>query len=245
MTCYPLPHQEKGPTTLITRGLLFWACLLLVLGACVDSTNCNCPSYRMADIVAPAPGSKDVPVDALVWIAPGIGIYNGQTKAVTVQVLSPAGSVAGATESLETDITGMSVRFFRPAHMLDPWVVYTVSVNGSPVSSFTTGSQLAGPPPAVPSVSVTIERFPPGECYSESAEVSLSQPGLFVIAQVKGEESAFQAQSMSGRVAQVLSSPSASFFVGACGYNWPSTARFGSVDIAGQFSGWTNWKAIR
>jgi hypothetical protein len=213
--------------------------------ACLPPPACHCPDLAMSTtLVAPADGATNVPVNAFVWL----GSSETFGLSGTIEVSGPSGSIEGTTAQVTTvGDSGGAVTVFQPSQPLPPNTSFTASLGGKTFSTFTTGSTTAGSAPAVPTVSVSKQTFSPGECETESATVTLNQPGIFVVAQVQGEESAFNPPPATGRVVQVITSTSTSFVEGTCA-NWAgnsSLARLGAVDIAGQFSGWTDWQTIK
>jgi hypothetical protein len=215
------------------------------------------------DLLAPASGSANVPLNAWIWVGSVEDSKNGDGFLVEdglgpadIQLSGPAGPVSGTTGTLSTDFDpeGAELTFFRPAADLAPMTTFTFTVNGARTVTFTTGSAEAGASPTVPTVTGEGETFPANECLTKSFGFSFSPGGLFIVAQLQGEESEFSPPPFSGRVARVMSSAplvesqdGLVFTQGQCA-NWSvnsSQVRFGAVDIAGQFSGWSAWQPVK
>jgi hypothetical protein len=231
------------------------ASLLLAAAVCsleACSYRCDPPCVALVGpgLLAPSDGATGVPTDALIWIGDlqvaraDAGAFKSSAAAITVS--GPNGPISGSSNRITFFTGNGAITVFRPSSPLAPETVFTVTVNGGLVATFTTGSATTGPAPAVPQVKQSVQHSEPFTCFFDSNTFSMTAPGLLVVAQFEGEEPAFNVSVPSGQLRAFTPAGSGAridFDQGGCG-NWdgsPARARFATFDIAGQFSGWTGW----
>jgi len=218
-------------------------------------TPCECPDLGgSVGLAAPADGATGVLVDTMIWagasqaVTQDIASGANTLTPATLQLTGPSGPVAGTTGTLtrDGDQGPAALTFLQPSGHLAPNTTYKILLNGTAVSSFTTGTATAGAPPPIPTVSVATQTYPAGECLTKTEDITVDQPGLFVVVQLPGEEAAFMPPTFAGQVAQIVTGTSVEFSAGRCGNSstTPAQARFGAIDIAGKFSGWSAWQNL-
>ena len=216
---------------------------------------CSCIT-GWGDLVAPQPGADDVPVNAKVWIG-GSNWSNGGGDSDRLRLVDEAG------EDVDIAITeiwgdGQVLAVLSPGALFDTGRSYTV-MNGEAevLSSFRVGDDEDIDAPAVP---VEVSRvassdprgpFVPSSCgHSDIVQIEVESEGLFVVANITGEDS-LDTGALSGEASQMDSE--GTLFIGraGCTFSWPEAepgagteVRFGTFDMAGNFSGWSAADAV-
>lgn len=222
-----------------------------------DACSCAAPT-RDPQIVAPLPDATEVPLNAKVWI--GVG-HTGDTPAFANKTITLR-EVSGAHVATTASVLAMryaAVQVLSPAAELVASTTYEVLVDGESLAQFTTGTTRVETTPSRPSViSSTPSFYEPegydscGPSYGESFKVQ-SDNVLTVMVQ---DTSEVDTTALSGGATQLLFSASnqidaeyRSPMIGmsGCFTNWSgagrgasTNVRFGTFDIAGHFSGFTD-----
>ncbi|MEW5854521.1 MAG: Ig-like domain-containing protein [Myxococcota bacterium] len=200
------------------------------------------------EFMAPAPDATDVPVNTRIWVGAGEG---GED---TMSVSGPHGPIHGTRTSLVSNLVTIVV--FTPTEPLVPGETYVVTRPGGGSSTFRVGNARdheAPPPPSV--VSRRYEPDPEDtdaipdilqddSCSTCSAGTvfDLEHKGLFVVADLnraQAETVAFNPGEHLGFAALGLTTEVKVSDAVACGGQGESVTRFGTVDLAGNFSGWS------
>lgn len=209
-------------------------CNLFGLGDCPVA---DCAPVFLEQVVLPADGATNVPLNAHVWIA---GQSDGsQSGAITVTVVGGF-AVQGTERELVPSFSSSGVRQFVPSKPLAPNTSYVVRTGGMDVTRFTTGTSTLEKPTAAPQTTVTDRHVPQSHCDGASGTVALNPPGALNLVVIAGQEPAFDGDRAEGTVMLMSMSPSITLSSGLCGvWNGKDKVRFGTLDVAGGFSGWS------
>jgi len=226
--------------TLLARPTLARAC------------SCNLEISHMPDY-----GSVDVPTNTKIWLDGG-GHCRGSAE-LAPRLLDPDGLEIPFTSTCLLSDTGFHyVRVLHPNEPLLPNTTYTVEPESGLEYTFpfTTGAGPDHTPPTIPEeVDRTVEHADPGLCSETGTHVATltvaGEAALFVLH--TGDSSDFDATTVAGQVAELSQDDSLLLGRSAChGDNFPggasrgveTTIRYGALDLAGNFSGWSAPSAL-
>lgn len=209
-------------------------CLILTVGVPATAVTCIClPSVQ---VIAPADGAVDVPVNARLWMGdsdsgPWLTDATGQEVPGTVSSLR---SMAGI------------VRVFTPDAPLTPGATYIGS--GSPGETiFTVGTDTDTTPPLVPSVTSREQFFGDTSCGGSGDDrvLTLGIADRAVVTLVDINRSSNLNPSVPEGPISVVADDGEMVHIGKspCTRSWEGVGdigvRLGSFDVAGNFSGWS------
>lgn len=213
-----------------------------------DACSCWWPGEGF---VAPAMNAREVPPNARIWVARGFGGLR------LVDVTDLEVEVQGREGALEGVDVGVSV--FTPDAPLLPGHRYVAYAGEGEITRFEVGGAPDEVPPPLPVAlleDVTVET--PGLFGAFRGETScgpndwayatyrVTHEGLFVVVD-RDEAAQLAAAEPSGTVTTLAFEEHFALGRGACTFNWPEAeggakarVRFGTFDLAGNFSGWTD-----
>jgi len=226
---------------------------------------CSCVSNG-TDFLAPADGSTDVPTNTRIWVG---GFQFGGDSLTTEELnLSPPFILArddGAqVELIASIIKGNNelIAVFTPAAELVAGGVYSLGEEiyslDNPVptlvvlATFTVGAEADLEAPELPSELARSSSASPrvaGQVSScgptDVVDLSIEATGQVLLAQV-GEGRDFDTEALDGEVSELSLDGELDLGVGGCRWSWPEAkpgatadAQWGALDLAGNFSGWT------
>ena len=213
------------------------AALMSAAGLACNREDCKCadPSYSLSAI--PRADATDVPTNTRIW---------GDEP--NTRLLDDAGVEVPATRTTVTDPLGQGMfTVLRPLTELRPHSVYTVDTAPGTHTFFTGAGPLSEPPP-IPEID-ELEQDHYRDCgqLQYSASYTLHGAGVVYLLDT-ASTTTFDPVNLVGEVSGFSSSPS--FYLGPkCGGadNFPggasrhasTTVRFAALDVAGNFSGWS------
>jgi|GEM_PF-1222122 hypothetical protein len=208
---------------------------------------CSC-ALGMEGFVAPANGETGVPRNTRLWVGAFVQDVtltgpNNQTVALS----------RGILRGNNRDVLAV----FTPAALLEPSAAYVFNMDGQMVS-FTTSNASDVEAPAEPVVSPLESSFardtpspiPVSSCGNGGHaydSFSVQHNGLFTLVEIDTPEQ-LDESTITGSVGDIASITGGDVFVGRgiCLFNWDgadegesTNVRFATVDVAGNFSGWT------
>ncbi|MCO4770923.1 MAG: hypothetical protein KDA24_12895 [Deltaproteobacteria bacterium] len=225
---------------------------------------CSCMEPGATWFVAPEDGAVDVPVNALVWAGGGMtrGLFEGEDK-FAIEVLDDQGVVLPGIEG-RLNASMEVVDVFTPDFALQPNHTYSVRINDTVHSTFTTGEAVDVEAPQIPE-----------ETERDSWSNPPTLPDGFSCGGGQASHGVSFGFDMNGSVLVLLdndgaadvdveliegSLPAMSVFgftsIGngfACGGdNWEGAGlgattdvRYASFDVAGNFSGWSEDETVK
>lgn len=231
-----MPHFTRALSLLVVSA---------VLAAPRIAQACSCYSPG-DDFVAPVDGATDVPVNARIWV--------GSRWSSPVLTDDEYGDVVPTTETLiegnDTEIVVLT-----PIAPLVPGTRYRVE--GVRATIFTVGTSTDTTAPTIPT---ELSREPRvehvgwdpfggesscGEADHVSVSVQLAHDGVLAVVDADGATDLDPAQ-LSGGITSAAFPTRVTLGRGVCLHSWPeieegTTARlrYGSFDLAGNFSGWS------
>ncbi len=224
--------------------------LLLALASTLlagSALACSC-AFEETELLAPADGATDVPVNARIWV--GAGTANWGQGAVTLT--GEAGAEVAATVS---DLSGNNERIIvlAPAADLDAGAAYEVRVDDEVIGSFVAGAEADDAPPEVPGElerEATSSARVPGMANScgptDVVTLDLEPTGHVLIASLQGEDTV-DVEAIDGEAADVSLDGLLRIGSAGCTWSWTDAApgastgvRWGAFDLAGNFSGWSD-----
>jgi MYXO-CTERM domain-containing protein len=236
----------------------FWTIVVAVCGIAVatPALACSC-AFEITELLAPADGETDVPLNARVWV--GGGTYNGEAgdAASRLALLDEAGDPVAATV---TELFGNNDRIavITPDDLLVAGQAYTIELDEYEVlGEFTAGDVEDLDAPSVPTEtdreSSASERIPnqTSSCGpTDMVTLTLDGSGLVYVAEVEGWDS-LDADAIDGEASEVSLDGVLQIGSAGCVWSWPdaeprasTTVRWGAYDIAGNFSGWSTDEEI-
>jgi hypothetical protein len=206
---------------------------------------CSCVDPRSeTSLLAPSDGAVDVPLNTRIWIGAKFGIDTFELR----------DSRDAKVESALSFIDGGNARMhvLSPKAALEPSSTYHVVVDGVSLVSFTTGADRDETAPARPAVTSQASKIYEPDGYdscgpSYATEFQLTGEGLLTVMVQEG--TVFNPNTVSGAPLFVSYEASGTPSLGrsGCFTNWPDAergaskpVRFGSFDLAGNFSGLTD-----
>ncbi len=221
-----------------------------VAALCVPTLAEACSCEPLPGLLVPNDGAAGVPTNARVWRFDPFS-YGRDAATLRLQAAGQAEIIAPGDETIVTG-TGKRIVSYRPEQVLEPMTTYAVfdEDTDTRISTFTTGAGPVGNAPAVPSVqAVDTHAFwgAGGGCGSDAyytASFDVVHEGVIVVMDL-------------GRTATIGDAPhgdttdaseATGFDLGnvPCEASWSDASagahaevRFGSYDIAGNFSGWS------
>lgn len=207
---------------------------------------------RQTDVLAPADGAEGVPIDAMIWVG---GHYtNGWTDPV-LTVLDQAGDEVEVEHRYIESVWDW-VTVLVPLELLAPFETYEVWFEGERVTTFDTADQVDLEAPEPPQYAALADGetqlVQPLSTEIRSIEVDMPGEGLFVLIDLESQ-AALDADRMEGEVADIAEDPNEVLIGGGtCDGSWhgmnTSDAvefRFATVDLSGNFSGWSEPLAVQ
>lgn len=243
------------------RGAWLLGAALLVLVALaprpVRACSCADPAASI-DLVQPADGAVGVPRNARVFLGgKQVLSSDGFGEKAPASLLDDEGR---AVPTRETEVRGGGlVLVLHPEAPLEPGGRYTVVVAGQPLSRFTVGEVSDDVPPAPPRVvgvetHSSLDFLPLGVASScgpdAGARFGLEGVAAFTLA-VVGDGDTLDEANVSGEVSALDTDVVLSVGRFACDASWPdarplasANVRFGTYDLAGNFSGWSDPRGV-
>jgi hypothetical protein len=198
------------------------------------------------DVVLPLPESTDVPVDARIWVTEH---EEGRPLDTLRLVRTDDGlEIAVELQTLQTEHHTI-VGSFRPIDALESNTSYALLAEGDEVvTSFVTGNTTHDAAPAVPKLlhleahSTRSHEWGYEEWFL--VDFDLQHEGMLVV--MDREQTATIKAQPDGKVTDLSANSSMMLGTGGCVWNYreagenvETTVRFGTFDLAGNFSGWT------
>ncbi len=236
----------------------FWTIVAAVCGIAVGAPAlaCSC-AFEETQLLAPADGEADAPLNARVWV--GGGMYNGEAgdAAIRLVLLDQAGDPVAATV---TELSGNNERIavITPDELLVAGGTYTIELDEYEVlGTFTVGDTQDQDAPALPteadresSASARIPNQTSSCGPTDMVTLTLDGDGLVYVAEIDGWDS-LDADAIDGEASEVSLDGVLQIGSAGCVWSWPdaeprasTTVRWGAYDIAGNFSGWTTDEEI-
>ncbi len=210
----------------------------LVGGACAKplcppaSEGHSVPLHEVFDdLPIPANGAKDVPLNAHLWL-------QSLSSSEVVLQTSPA---SGADVKLTGTHVYSLVQEFAPREELAPLTAYQVSDGSNVVTTFTTGTARATPPPAIPLPTRQPSAYDPS-CTVFWVNFTFADTTGFRAMQI---EAAHPPEALDWLSSRFLDGPApASVSTPGDWDGTPTRVRFAAVNVAGQASPWTAWLPV-
>lgn len=239
---------------LCVRPFVVIAAGVVALSATIHSENAHAcelavPDSRIVDdSVAPADGDALVPLNARVWVG---GLHLFAFEEGTGRLLEQPRAIRVATNGVDIDGTithivanSGVIGVFTPVDPLAPSTTYDVFIEDEPLSAFTTGQDDDLDAPIIPTATFA----PQGAVYAayscdgqpSGATVTVGPTFLTLVDAVDG--GVFDDENLGGSVSAY--SRGAPVFLNAIAEEGPFDARLAAVDIAGNFSGWSEPQTI-
>lgn len=215
---------------------------------------CSC-APNPTTLVAPAPDSAEVPVNARVWIIASPNYFSSDAEPVSTDswALQEAGGEQVAATTFLIPITeGRALIVLRPAADLKAGMSYEVVGSNAVLGTFRTGSHADTEAPRVPAAAVTSAHSEPPMTAGRSScgdsyflGFTVTHDGAVALANY-GNDEGFNAETLTGSVDHATPGDRMNFGRMACSTTWVDarpgatlTVRFASFDVAGNFSGWS------
>lgn len=235
-----------------------WTIVAAVCGVTLaaPALACSC-IFEETELLAPADGETDVPLNARVWV--GGGVYQGEPGDAEgrLVLLDAAGDPVAATV---TELSGNNDRIavITPDELLVAGQTYTLERDEAvELGTFTAGDEEDLDAPAVPTEqdreSSASSRTPGMETScgpTDMVTLTLDGAGLVYVAEVEGWED-LDADIIDGEASELSLDGVLEIGSAGCIWSWPdaeprasTTVRWGVYDIAGNFSGWSTAEEI-
>ncbi len=211
--------------------------LALASLSCNRFEDCKCagPEYGLGTL--PATGSTDVPTNTRIWGSAILDLQDG------------AGVSVPTTRSTVTDSEDFSeFTVLRPVNELQPNTTYTITAATSAPHTFTTGAGPHTTPPPIPEIE-DLEQVRDHDCGQSlyHATYTLRGPASIYLLDT-AETTTFVPADLVGDVTAYSHAPQFDLGARCGGYenvpaaptrNTSTTVRFAALDLAGNFSGWS------
>lgn len=238
-----------------------WAIVLATLTASTGLAGmawaCSC-AFNHTELLVPADGAEDVPTNTRIWI--GAATFGGSDigdAEMLVRVLDGVGDEVSVTFG-EVWGNNQLVAVLTPT---DPFVEgesYAIELEDSALlGTFTVGG---GPDDTAPDVPVEIDRLAevservPGMESScgptDIVELTVQTDGILVVANIPGMDD-LDTEAVDGEASDVSIDGVLRIGSAGCTWSWPDAEpnastdlQWGTFDIAGNFSGWSDTTTI-
>lgn len=240
-----------------TRALWTIAAAICGVALAAPALACSC-AFEETDLLVPADGETDVPLNARVWV--GGGRYPDMEPgdaALRLALLDAAGDPLAVTV---TELFGNNDRIavITPDELLVAGETYTVELDEYEVlGEFTVGDDEDLEAPAVPAEldrESSASPRTPGVSNScgptDMVTLTLDGSGLVFVAEIEGWDS-LDADAIDGEASELSLDGVLEIGSAGCVWSWPdaeprasTTVRWGVYDIAGNFSGWSTGEEI-
>jgi MYXO-CTERM domain-containing protein len=243
---------------MIGKTRAFWTIVAAVGGVALaaPALACSC-AFEITELLAPADGEVDVPLNARVWV--GGGTYDGEggDAASRLVLLDEAGDPVAASV---TELFGNNdrVAVITPDELLVAGQTYTLELDQyEALGEFTVGDVELSIPPELPvelgresSASARIHNQTNSCGPTDMVTLTLETTGLVYVAEIEGWDS-LDADAIDGEASELSLDGVLQIGSAGCVWSWPdaeprasTTVRWGVYDIAGNFSGWSDDEEI-
>jgi hypothetical protein len=227
---------------------LSFLALALPLLSPSPATACSC-GFQSTELLVPADGDIDVPVNTRIWV--GDGIAGGYGWDDALRLVDESGDPVDVTEtSLRGGLAWITI--LSPEQPLEAGATYTIWVqDGWELGSFAVGSATDSEPPEIP---VEWERDgysstpdPSSTCGSANfVSITVEPTGVAYVVDV-ADQDPLDVERLDGLVDDLATDGRLYAGRGPCSGSWPGAApgattsiRWAAFDQAGNFSGWSD-----